>query len=118
MSGYYAANPHYAPVDTREDDERRERAEIEAGRWFDDLTKPQAATYHQRIQDIAPYKGSPRWLRDREAAQREFAETTKEASAICEMVFGDLMALGEVSEATQLAFEQVRAGVVMLQAAE
>jgi hypothetical protein len=68
--------------------------------------------------DAAPYKGAPRWVREREAALREFAETTKEASDVCAMVIRDMIATGEVSEATSYAFDECMTRQTMAQAAE
>ena len=47
MSGYYQVNPHYAPVDTSEDDERIERAEMLAGKYFAMATVNQLANYNR-----------------------------------------------------------------------
>lgn len=110
MSGYYAANPHYAAPDYTEERERRERADFEGGRWFNELTKDQQAAFNQRMADIRPYSGSPRWERMRDAALRTFADTTKEAAAVCEMVVRDMLADGEISEATSYAYDRVAEG--------
>ncbi|MGA7807475.1 hypothetical protein [Bradyrhizobium sp.] len=105
MSGSYARNPHHAPDDRSDARELCERREAEAGRWFDDLTRPQRARYDARMAVAAAYKGAPRWDRERRAAEREFAETTKDAARICDMVLRDLTLTGEVSEATSYAFD-------------
>jgi len=118
MSGYYAANPHYAPVDNSEERERQERAEIEAGRWFDDLTKPQRDRYTSRYSVIAAHKGSPRWDLERETIEREWRETTADAARVSDMVLGDMLALGEISEATAYAFDECLLCQTMAQAAE
>lgn len=115
---YYAANPHYAADDFSKDTERRERADAEASRWFNDLTKPQLARYNDRMSVASAYKGAPRWDRERAAAQKEFAETTVEASRVCEMVQRDMMELGEISEATSYAFDELMVAQTMQQAAE
>jgi hypothetical protein len=118
MSGsYYSANPHYAPTDLSEDRERLEKCEQEAGRWFDELSMPQRVRYTQRMRDAQPYRGSPRWDREREAANREFEETTKDAAAVCERVLRDLMLTGEASEVTVNAFEDVKARQQVMQVA-
>ncbi|MCA6114284.1 hypothetical protein J6524_04985 [Bradyrhizobium sp. WSM 1738] len=104
---YYAANPHYAADDFSAQRAREAAADFEASRWFNDLTKPQTDRFNQRMADIAPYKGAPRWTNEREAAMREFYETTKEAAEICEMVRRDMLATGEVSEATSCAFDEL-----------
>jgi|GEM_PF-3543850 len=116
---YYSPNPHYAPADYSEDHARRAAAEFEGSRWFNDLTKPQAARHAQRMADALPYKGSPRWERMREAAMGEFVETTTEASEICNMVIRDMLETGEVSEATSYAFDEcITRQNMALQAAE
>lgn len=118
MSGYYASSPHYAPDDVRDEEELQERGEAEAARWFFDLTKAQLDRRNERLAVARAYKGSPRWDRERAAAEREFSETTKEAAAVAEMVLRDLLTTGEVSEATSLAADVVAAHQDMQQAAE
>lgn len=121
MSGsYYSANPHYARPDYSEQRERQESAEAHASRWFNDLTKPQLAIYNERMAVAAAYKGAPKWDRFRDAAEREFKRTTTEAAQVSEMVFGDMMAFGEITEATSYAFDRVLAGLPadVMQAAE
>ncbi|MGA7808089.1 hypothetical protein [Bradyrhizobium sp.] len=106
MSGYYAANPHYAPDDFSEDHERYERCQAEAGRWFNDLTGPQLARYHERMFVIRAYKGAPRWDFEAKKAHAEFAAATKDAARVSDMVLRDLLLTGEVSEATSYAFDE------------
>ena len=93
--------------------ERLERAEVEASKWFNDLTKPQIARFNQRMADARPYRGSLRWEREQLAAEREFRETTPEARRVCELVFQDMMTLGEISEATSYAFDEVAVAQMM-----
>ena len=118
MSGYYARNPHYAPDDFSEQNEKHERSEAKASSWFNDLTKPQLARYHARMSAVRAQKDTPRWDRERAAADHEFAETTKDAAAVSQMVYRDLMTLGEVSEATSYAFDECLMRQTMAQAAE
>jgi hypothetical protein len=92
--------------------------EENAARWFSDHTKPQLAKYNQRMADAAPYRGAPRWDRERNAAQREFEASTSDARRVYEMAMHDLMTIGEISEATSYAFDEVAVGQVMQQAAE
>ena len=115
---YYAANPHYAADDFSEDTERRERAEAVASEWFNDLAGPQIALHRERMEVARAYRGAPRWDRVKAAADREFARTTADAARIAEMVFGDMMAFGEVTEATSYAFDELKVSQVMAQAAE
>jgi len=96
-----------------EDQERLERAEATASRWFNDLTKPQLARYNQRMADAAPYRNSPRWERERLFAQREYHETTFEARRVYELAMQDLATLGEISEATNYAYDEVAVAQMM-----
>ena len=96
-----------------EDQERLERAEATAGRWFADLVKPQTARFNQRMAEIAPYKDSPRWEREKIAAERRFHDTTFEARRVFELVKCDLMTLSEISEATNHAFNEVAVAQMM-----
>lgn len=105
MSGYYAANPHYAPDDFSEERERLERCEAESGRWFDDATKVQKAAFIATMARIAPYKDSPRWERDRCAAIRRWTTSTAGAREVYSMALRDLMLTGEITEATSHAYD-------------
>ena len=96
-----------------EDQERIERAEATAGQWFAALTKPQLARYNQRMADVAPYKDSPRWERERLFANQEFVEGTAEARRVYELAMRDLMTTGEISEATNYAFDEVSVAQMM-----
>jgi hypothetical protein len=118
MSGYYASNPHYAADDFSEDTERRERAEAVASEWFNDLAATQIARFNERMAVAAAYKGAPKWDRFRDAAKREFERNTEDAARIAEMVLGDMLAFGEVTEATSYAFDEAKVGQTMAQAAE
>jgi hypothetical protein len=86
--------------------ERVETAQAHASRWFADLTKPQGARFNNRMAVAAAYKGAPRWDRAREAALREFKETTAEAAQVSDMVQRDMLTDGEISEATSYAFDE------------
>ena len=98
--------------------ERQERAEAEASRWFNDLTAEQTALFNARMDVARAYKGAPKWDRVRDAAKREFESTTTEAARVAELVRADMMATGEVSEATSYAFDEARVSQTMAQAAE
>ena len=98
--------------------ERQERAEAEASRWFNDLAAEQIALFNARMDVARAYKGAPKWDRVRDAAKREFERTTTEAARVAEMVRADMMAAGEVSEATSYAFDEAKVSQVMQQAAE
>jgi hypothetical protein len=96
--------------------EREERAMIQAGRWFDGSTKPQAARYAERMAVAAAYRGAPRWDREREAAKKEFAETTKAAAELSDLTFAELMTAGEVSEALSYRWDELAVADAMKQA--
>jgi hypothetical protein len=115
---YYSANPHYAADDFSEQTERRERAEAVASEWFNELAGQQIAIHRERMAVAAAYKGAPKWDRVRDAANREFERTTEDASRIAAMVVVDMMAAGEVSEATSYAFDEAKVSQTMAQAAE
>ena len=118
MSGYYAANPHYAPTDLSEDRERRERCEREAATWFDDATGAQKASYLATLETIAPYRGAPRGERMRAAADRRWRDSTAEALALYEITLQELLRTGEVSEALAERWEALEAPAPMAEAAE
>lgn len=98
MSGYYAANPHYAPDDFSEAVDRLERCEEHAGRWFGDATREQLATYNRTMADLRGLQG-PRYDRARAAAKAEWERTTAPANELYHLTVAELMATGEVSEA-------------------
>lgn len=97
---------------------RLERANEVSNEWFSSLATAQTARFNDRMDVARAYKGAPRWDRERAAANREFKETTTEASRIAEMVFADMMQFGEVLEATSYAFDEVKRDQTMAQAAE
>ena len=94
--GYYSPNPHYAPDDFSEDAERLEACEQEAGRYFASVTSRQKTEFDNRMAYIRPWSGSPRWERERAAAQRRWDETTAEARALLDRTVRELMLTGEV----------------------
>lgn len=107
--GYYSANPHYLPEDFSGDIARLARAEAEAGSWFDYATKPQAARYNERMAVAVAYRGAPKWDRIRDAAKKEFAETTAEAAALCDETVQHYIAHGEILEALADRWEALAA---------
>lgn len=115
---YYSSNSHYAAADFSADAERRERAEAEASRWFNDLAAAQIALFNERMDVARAYKGAPKWDRVRDAAKREFECTTAAASHVAALVVADMMATGEISEATSYAYDEAKVSQVMMQAAE
>ena len=116
--GYYSANPHYEPADFSEERERLEAAEAQAGRWFNSATTAQLARFNDRMAVAAAYKGSPRWDRERDAAHREFSETTAAASALYEETVRELVLNGEVSEELAYRWDESNVAGAMLEAAE
>lgn len=117
MSGYYQKNPHYTADDFSEDRERLERCEEHAGRWFAELTKPQRARYNERMAVASAYRGAPKWDREHAAANAEFERTTANARRVYHMALQDLMLTGEISEATNYAFDEVLVGEAMMEVA-
>jgi hypothetical protein len=83
------------------------------GKWFSEVTKPQLARYNERMAVASAYRGAPRWTREREAADREYDETTAEARRLYELAMADLLALGEVSEDTDALLTQFKVGEIM-----
>lgn len=92
--------------------------EEQLGRWFSEATKPQLAKYNQRMADAAPYRGAPRWERERDFASRHFRYETADARQLYERAMADLMALGEISEETDAMLTQFDVGQIFAQAAE
>lgn len=117
MSGYYASNPHYAPTDFSEARERFERCEERAGKLFADATKAQTAVYHRALSDLRGLS-APRYDRARDAAKAVFDRSTAGARELCEETVRELMALGEMSEATSYRWDEIQIAAVMLEAAE
>ncbi|UGA46637.1 hypothetical protein HU230_0011585 [Bradyrhizobium quebecense] len=115
---YYSPNPHFAPDDFSADREKLERVEAEAGWYFNSATKQQQARFTDRMSAAFAYRGSPRWEREREAAQKEFTETTAGASALCAETVRELMETGEVSEALSYRWDELAVAGAMAQAAE
>lgn len=86
--------------------------------WFFGVTKQQHHRYNQRMADAAPYRNSPRWSRERMAAQREYYEDTQPARVIYERAMADWEAMGQVSDAVEWSMTQFEAGKLMAEAAE
>jgi hypothetical protein len=96
--------------------ERVEAAAREA-RWYHErATKAQTDLYHAKLADLAPYRG-PLFERKRAQALRDWREATKPAAELFEKTCIEIMATGEVSEATGYAWELLEVGSAM-QAAE
>ncbi len=109
---HYATNhlqANWGRDDRLDAEERQAAAEETAGRWFTDLTRQQAAEYNSTMSVARAYLGSPKWERISAAAKRTFAETTVDASRISDMVLADMLATGEISEATSDAFDELAA---------
>src|SRR5258708_2961667 len=116
MSGYYARCQLQAAADHSEDQERPERCEAHAGRYFADATKDQKAVFDRTMTDLRGLD-APRYDRARSAALSEFSRSTAAARELCEETFRELMATGELSEATSYKWDELEIGRVM-QAAE
>lgn len=109
--GYYSRNPHddAGAGFYREQTERRERAEEVAADWFAYATRPQTARHQERMDVARAYRGAPRWDRERAAADREFRDTTTEATALCEETIAHFLAHGEVLEELAERWEDLTA---------
>jgi hypothetical protein len=92
-----------------EEDERQERINEAAGKYFWPLVKAHKQRFFDRLQAIAPYRGSPRWEHERAAIDREWSDATVDAERVYHMAMLDLDTLGEVSEATSYAYDAVAA---------
>jgi hypothetical protein len=97
-------------ISTPEEHDRSLHAKEEAGRWFADATKAQAALFNLTMADISPYKGSPRWDRAAEAARKAFEGSTAGARAVADMVERDIMETGEIRESTSYAYDALMMG--------
>jgi hypothetical protein len=95
-----------------EAEELQERHYTTAGKYFWPLVRKQKQRFSERTHVIMPYKGSPRWDREKEKLDREWKEWTAEAERIYLMALTDLDTIGEVSEATSLAYDAVAAKIV------
>lgn len=84
-------------IDERDQQERIEWAEQEAGWFFNKATARQKAKFDQAM-DVARGCVSPLWDRKREAARKEWAESTKEASALFDRTVEWFISHGEISE--------------------
>ena len=81
--------------------------------WYMTSVQPQHAQYNLRMADIAPYRNSPRWERERMAAEREFNENTFEARELYEIASEELETLGELTDDTSYALAQFKVGEIM-----
>lgn len=111
MSGYYQANPHFNRSDRNLDAEYaaecESRARDEAMKYFADATKIQLQTFTDRVVYLTPYYGSPYWERERNAAKKLYADTTKDARELMERTVDCLIATGEVSEELSSAWDEL-----------
>lgn len=100
MTGHYADKTRgpYRTADQRDAEEREERVDTEASRWFKDATKPQLKAYRDRVEYIRAWYGAPRWERDRDEALAKYKADTAAASTLYRRTFDELMETGEVSE--------------------
>lgn len=100
-------------TDYREEVERLEACQQEAGRYFADATRKQKAEYDARMAFIRPWSGSPRWDRQRAAADKRWKDTTVEARALQERTVAELMATGEVGENLYYEWDQLEVTTIM-----
>jgi hypothetical protein len=92
-----------------EAEEREERINEAAGKYFWPLVKRQRQRVTERLNWIVKYRGSPRWDREWSDIELEWRETTADAGRVYAMALHDLWATGEVSEATSYAYDEVAA---------
>lgn len=87
--------------------------------WFKAQTAPQLAIYNRTMADILPYRNSPRWDRERAAAQRQFEDTVSDAAVIYARAMSDLDVFGEITETTSYLMDQAAVGqIFLMEAAE
>ena len=83
------------------------------GAWYCKACAPQHKRYNERMYDAMPYRNSPRWERERMAAEREFNENTFEARELYEIASEELETLGELTDDTSYALAQFKVGEIM-----
>ncbi len=85
--------------------DRVERATNEANVGYYKAVVGPLAVYRQTMQDIAAYKGAPKWDRMKAEAQRVYREATAEAFNLFLRSFEELMRDGEESEETSALWD-------------
>lgn len=116
---FYSQNPHnFSGGNYYSEQERLEEvARDEARAYFDAATIPARTAYRERMADLAPYKNSPRWERERAAAKFRYSRDTAVAEALYEKTLAELTGTGEISEATSYAWDELIAESAMERAA-
>lgn len=116
---YYSKNPHDFSGNEYDHEQERleENARNEAREYFDAATVPARAAFRERMADLRPYKDSPRWERERAAAKFRFSRDTAVAEALYEKTLAELIADGEISEATSYAWDELITASAMERAA-
>lgn len=100
------AKRHWRKFETNaEHDERVEQAEQEAGLYFERATFSQKAVHAARLEYIRPWKDSPLWERQRDAATRLWEETTSAARELFYRTCDEIMRDGEISEELSLEWD-------------
>jgi hypothetical protein len=120
----YRANPHFAPdspTDFSEDCDRLDKCQDEAIWFFNRVTKEALQEFTNKVVDLQPYYGSPRWERERDAAKARYSAATADARALYQISIDELFKTGEISEETADKWELLSVAQAMgerLQAAE
>jgi hypothetical protein len=70
------------------------------GKWFKSVTIPQSAVYNERMREIRPYIGSPRWNREYGKVTAEFERSVADAADLYRRAMEELEAFGEITEET------------------
>ena len=90
---------------------------VREARWyFERVTGPARAVYHQTLRDQAPYLNSPRAERARADALRLFRSETREAAALFEETCIELARDHEVSEAMSAKWDALAKPSLMIAA--
>jgi len=101
----YVRRDHWRQYETsQEHEERADRCEITAGRWFVLATRDQQARFDAAMDGMA-HSGSPSDNRRRDHAVARWVASTADARALCLQTFEDLMRDGEVSQETSRAWD-------------
>ncbi|MGJ4954599.1 hypothetical protein ACQR1H_03065 [Bradyrhizobium sp. HKCCYLRH2015] len=106
MSGYYAANPHYAAPDRSEDRERQERAEETALWYFQSATKLQKSAYDAAMAEAVRLSGDA-FYSARDAADKAWRTDTAAARSLFDETVAEVLRTGEVSEETGDRWQEI-----------
>jgi len=98
---------HWRKFESAEDHaERVERAEHQAGRYFQDATVRQKAVYDAAMASLRGLD-APGYQRARAAASAEWARSTAEAADLYEISASEIMREGELSQETGYLWDEL-----------